>query len=1173
MHDSSLILGISVRSALTRCGEPHIVARMHVYRSNRTEELLAALADVISVPLADPFAPECIVVQGRGMERWLSQALAARHGVFANARFPFPRALLEEVLASVLGKVERPGIDYEPEAMMWSITELLPGLLDDAMFRPIAHYLEDDPDSGRRIQLAERIADIFDHYVTYRPEMVLAWEAGDAAAAARAGGGEPDWQPILWRALVARHGASHLAARVRTFLSGLAQGPPDLSGIPKRLCFFGFSTLPPLYLSAFAAIAQHVELHLFILSPSSAYWADIRSEREVLRRLRTTPGLGVDQAVEALHLADGNPLLASMGRVGRDFQEILEGRVDYSESSDDLYRDPLEVGSDVTLGSESNACLAAANMLHVLQSDILNLRDRGKSDEPDAMQLVLRPEDNSIRVHACHSPMREAEVLRDQLLDLFARDPSLEARDVVVMCPDVDAYAPFVEAVFAGEGDEARIPSRFADRSASASFEIVEAFTSVLDALVGRADASTVLDLLGIEALRARFGVAVDEAPRIQEWVKTSGIRWGMDAAHRHVEGLPDDDQNTWRFGLDRLLLGYAMPDSEDGLVGGRRPVGGVEGQEAALLGKLADFCETLFGLRARVAGRHGLDAWRLLLGEVLERMLVSDRDNLHEHQRIRDGLEAIAEAGDRAGFEGEVDLETFRAQLARSLDRNPRSSAFLSGGVTFCEMIPMRTIPFRVVCLIGLGDEAFPRVRRPLSFDLMAEHRLAGDRSSRDDDRYLFLEALLAARDNLIITYVGHDLHDNEARPASVLVGELIDYLATAFVVESASEGASSGSAVRDAVLIDHFLQPFSPSYFNPDVHSAHFSYSTMDHEAAQALASPRVAPPVFVTAPLASVHDPGADGTPRVIELERLERFFQRPVEMFLRERLGLWLGEEAEPVEDREPTNLNGLDAWAVGERLLTRRLAGGARSDELDLLRAEGYLPLGAAGASTYVETVGHVDALEGRVRALQQDETPREYAFDTSVGEFRLVGHLHGLYSKGYVRYGFSKLERRSEVGCWIRHLALCCARPEGIAPATFMIGRGKGSSGGVLQFEFMRPDDPAEILASLIDIYTLGQRTPLPLFPKASRIYATVLRNPKNKDPEPKALRDAQKGFQDDKSGMCEKTDPYNALAFAHVDPLAEFFHATGSDVQSGGFQSLSVAVFESLLAHRGKSA
>jgi exodeoxyribonuclease V gamma subunit len=321
---------------------------MRVHRSNRIENLVDGLADLVKAPPADPFARECIVVQGRGMERWISMELARRLGVWANPDFPFPRAIIERAIAAVAdapdGAADAAPNPFEPEALMWAVAALLPEHLQRPEFAAIRRYLAGDERGLKLVQLASRIADTFDHYAVYRPAMVLRWDAGSG----------DDWQAVLWRALVARLGARHAAARVRLLIDALRAHRP-LVGFPARVSVFGVSALPPLYTQVLAALSQVVELHLFLLSPSREYWGDIRSQREKIRALATTES-GAE--IEALHL-DAPPLLESLGRVGRDFQQVLEAEVDYLDDERDRYVDP-----------------GTASLLATLQSDLLALRTR-----------------------------------------------------------------------------------------------------------------------------------------------------------------------------------------------------------------------------------------------------------------------------------------------------------------------------------------------------------------------------------------------------------------------------------------------------------------------------------------------------------------------------------------------------------------------------------------------------------------------------------------------------------------------------------------------------------------------------------------------------------------------------------------------------------------------------
>jgi exodeoxyribonuclease V gamma subunit len=1135
-----------------------------VHRSNRTEALVGALATSVARPPRDPFDAEWIVVQGRGMERWLSLELASRLSVFAHPRFPFPRALLEHAFEQVLGQPEDCGIDYQPERLMWSIAQRLPELIGEPDFAPIRGYLDGDEDGRRLLQLSERIANSLDHYVIYRPEMMLAWEAGQDAAPGRPADPESRWQARLWRELVALHGPDHLAGRMGALHEALSDGRADVSNMPERIALFGISTLPPLYVSGLVALSRHIEVNLFILSPSREFWGEIRSARESLRKLRGA-GADADAVEEALHLEEGNPLLASLGRVGRDFQQILEGAADYVESDRDLYRDPLPDPS------------GSARVLHTLQSDILALQTRG-ADGAGPEPAVLAADDDSLSVHSCHGPMREAEVLRDQLLDLFERHPELEPRDVIVMTPDMERYAPYVEAVFGGSGQTAAtIPFRIADRSARASYEVVDAFLRLLAVLSGRLRASEVLDLLCTPCIRERFGIGADDEPVLHDWVMAAGIRWGEDAAHRVSESQPETDANTWRQGLDRLLLGHAFASDPPRLFAGVLPCDGVASGGAELLGQLVEFCEALFSLRRRLGGAHALESWPPLLAELQERMLVRTGDTHHQHQQIREAVESTFVAAGRAGYRGRPDLASIRELLSERLAGAPPPGGFLSGGVSFCEMVPMRTIPFRVVCLMGMNDEAFPRIRTPLGFDLIARRPMPGDRTSRDDDRYLFLEALLSARDHVIVTYEGQDVRVGDTRPPSVVVGELLDAVGQSFRPPGDARAECEVHAkdpqrwVRARLVLQHPIQAFSRRYFSHPASAdgeyddpRFFSYSAHHAEAARALAGEPATPAPFVRAPLSG--EPAEDQP--LLLLDELVAFFRDPVKRFLQTRLGILLGEDRPLPADREPMQIEGLERYAAGRDLLESG-AGASLASVAEAIRAGGMLPLGVPGEVALDELLAEAEGLRARAVALRGGERLADLEIDLEVDGRRLVGTLTDLWPGGLVRAQFSKLGQRSELDVWIRHLVLGMVAPKDWSGVSHLVGR-PADKAGKRCVHFDAPADPGGLLAHLIDVYEHGQRVALPFFHDASRRYAKAIVGPKGED-EARAIKDAYYGYrgqEGQRPGEC--ADPYVRQAFAGVDPLAPGFDVGSEALQ---FRRLARRVFEPMLRHRGEGA
>ncbi len=474
---------------------------------------------ILQRPLEDPFAGEAMVVPTLGLERWLTQQLALRHGICANISFLFPQKFVAGLMDAAL-----PGRAaarfYARENLTWRIMKLLPELAARREFSEPRRYLEQPRPELRRFQLANKIASSFDQYLAFRPRMILDWERGGSAK---------DWQAILWRELTRSAPGPHPPALAEEFTAALRRGAAPL---PERVSVFGISTLPPFYTQFFQELAQTIEVHLFVMRPTPEWWSDIRSEREEVRARRKAPAT----AQLDLQFARGNPLLASFGKLGREFLETV------TELNPTHGMDRSEVPPNDT-------------MLGQIQRDIFELHD-----PTGGTPRAVAPADRSLQIHSCHSPMREMEVLHDQLLALFAQQPGLKPHDVVVMAPELGKYAPFIDAVFDTAPEALRIPFSVSDRGARAENGVLDTFLSILEAAGSRFTASSVMSILESSALQRRFELAESDLEIIRTWIDETGIRWGIDASQRSDLGLPAFAQNSWRAGLDRLLLGYAAP-------------------------------------------------------------------------------------------------------------------------------------------------------------------------------------------------------------------------------------------------------------------------------------------------------------------------------------------------------------------------------------------------------------------------------------------------------------------------------------------------------------------------------------------------------------------------------------------------------------------------------------
>lgn len=982
---------------------------LYLHRSNRLEVLAERLAELLrNDPPPDPLEPLCIVVQTPGVSRWLSMRLADSLGCCLNVRYLFPRNFVTETAEQILGRELELG--HDEDALMWHIHGMLPGLCGEPQFGAIARYLRD----GRplkRVQLAEKLARLYDQYAVYRPAMIVDWERG------RQG---DDWQAALWHRLAAAEPVTHVAG-LRMQIEAAQPAP---GALPHAVYLFGMSTLPPLYLGFLGVVGRHCPVHLLSADPAEAYWGDLQIRR------RRAAGLPTEEEPDPY--TPRNSLLAAMGRQGQEFAELL-------------------IDHDFNPLTETFPDPGTGDLLAAVQHNILNLQDF----EPGE---VAGP-DESIHIVNCHGPMRETEVLRDHILHLLDTLPGLRPRDILVLTPAIDAFAPYIHAVFGEtQGQPGHLPYSVADRG-QRDMDLADAFLAVLALAGTRKTVRELVALLEHAAISARFEFAAAELETIRELLHTSGIRWGLDAAHRVSLGLPSIGQNTWQAGLDSLVLGTLMAPGE-APYHGIAPFGAAEGDALDLIGRLGEAMHALRETLGEIEQPRPLEDWPPVLRAIADRLLPTGGRFENERSALLDKVEALARHAPTAGT-SPLDARTLHYLLDARLRAALVPHGFLSGGVTFAELKPMRSVPARVICLLGMNAEAFPRHDRPLSFDKVARSPKPGDRSQRNGDRYLFLETLLSAREHLYISYSGQSQHGGIGTPPSVVVQELLDHLRPAL-----------GDAVDQLVSV-HPLQPFSARYFQPG--SGFFSYSRDNCRAAAA----RLAP----ARPPATASLPPPDDEAALPTLDLLARFFAQPARHFLQERLGVRLPYGADLLDDNEPGTPDALENYNLGQEMLDA-LTSDRPAPTHEAMQARGALAWGVAGAAVHRDLSIRVDRFYKEVCELESGHTAvlpgcqldvqgRHARYTLRVPDTQLCnGQL--------LRYRLASLKAKDLIDGWVRCLALSLANPG-----------GTGFAGVVLKCRdktehIARQPDPLPLLADLLDVYWEGLCAALPFFPESS---------------------------------------------------------------------------------------
>jgi exodeoxyribonuclease V gamma subunit len=697
--------------------------------------------------------------------------------------------------------------------------------------------------------------------------------------------------------------------------------------------------------------------------------------------------------------------------------------------------------------------------------------------------------------------MRELEVLHDQLSHLISSG-KVEPHEIIVMAPNISQYAKVIDAVFSQPPvQRPQIPFRIADRGVAETRPFFLSLSALLELLQSRFGANQLLDLLGFDLIRERFGIAIDQVDDLRDWIKASEIRWGVDAAHRGAEDQPACVDNTWYFGLSRLVLGYSTGNAPDQLFQGISPAS-IETSQGQLLGSFLELCHTLFELRKSFATDATAAQWSERMTHLLDSVFAEHAD-AGERRQLLVALRELAEHAALAGYSEAFDLSALRSLLARSLAMRMPAQGFLASGVTFCQLLPMRSIPFKVLCLVGLNDGVFPQSDTPLTFDEIAKKRQLGDRSRRDDDRQLFLESLLSARHKLLITYVGQSQRTNKALPPSVLVQELIDYISQTCALPDQSHDLSDlrrVDAMQARLTLRHPLSPASPRYFGADTDPRLFSYAAGSCEAARA-GERRSEPP----APFALLKR-AASERPTAITLRELERCLLRPARTFCQKRLNLMLGDDLSSLPEREPFELDALERWKIATEWLENTLQGRPEASRFEVQRARGRLPHFVSGELAYDTLQGQVAQIQQVFSAIARGVKPRSVPVDLQLSGIRLSGTIGDIYPDAHARVQYSELGSRHELRQFIRYVVLGCLadqRPGLELPQRSVLVARKGE---VACFELSTAECVAT-LRELLELYVEANQGPLPIFAHASLCYAEKLRKGASEDAALRAAR------------------------------------------------------------------
>ncbi len=1002
----------------------------YLHHFNNLENGLDTLLTSLKDSSLNPFDEQHIVIHSNAMADFLAVKIAQDQGVCANVKFYYPPSFLWRIFQKLNKDLPIENV-LSQDMMLWHLMEIIPNFLDDEDFQSIKSYLQ-DTNQQKMYALAGEIAGLFAKYLLYRGDFLIAFEKGktdellenlkkqenvkDFIGFSK----DLKWQAKLWQALVVRvkeiYGDEVLKAAHRVYFKEHfceqidSISPYDLKKLPQKIMIFALSSLPPFQLEIFFKLAEKIDVELYLLNPSEYFWGDLLDTKKI-ERLAVKYPEKFAKYLEQKDEFEGNELLATWGKIGKDFYNHLFFENDKAIIETEQYQEARD-----------------NSLLDQLKRAIFYL------ENPQYQKIKG---DNSLTVHSCHSKMREVEVLHNELLHIFNENPLVKPSDIVVLSPDIDAYSPYIKAVFDQKIAGEKIPYTIFDRKSSEVHKVVELFLAILDLKNSPFTAQSILDLLHNQVIFEKFDLTVDDLPFIKEWVDSCGIRFGLSQKNSNFNNF-----NSWEYGLNRMILSQAISQDE-GLWQQTLAFDETYGLKSEISAKLCSFVMILQDVMRLMQSDHSIDKWQEKLKKCIDTLFCNDLENQQGILMLYSAIDKITKEITETEFKEPLHYSVIMSALSNNLNSDQNHLSFLLGAVNFCSLQPMRAIPFKVVVLLGMNERDFPRQDQNVSFDLMSYTKRLGDRSKREDDQYLLLEMILSAKEMLYISYVGQSLNSKDELLPSVLISQLADHF---------------GKEVYEKILTKHPMTSFSEANFKEGKHqSFHKQWLDLALQKDQK--------------EITFLNNIDSEISSK-IELDDLIAFLSNPIKSFCKHQLGIKIYDDNDELEENEHFHLSGLERYIISDDFMKIE----DFDDYFERLTYQGKLPVADFEQLSRDDLENSLKPFYEKVKPFLENELFHltfEQIYQMECKDITFKGSCNFYQDHNRLMlYKTGSLKTKNIIQMWLYHLILCINANE---QKKFFITREKESI-QELSFQNLSKEEALFELQKYLDCYLLAQK-------------------------------------------------------------------------------------------------
>jgi len=930
-----------------------------VYKSNSLNTLLLEAYKIIQEkPLNNIFEKEIFVYDSKILFQYLNIFIAEKIGISANIKLYHPNDFIWK-LFEIISPKKKLKNTFTHSMMIWKIMKII----DD---KKIFENYNKKEAKLQKFKFSFLMANIFEQYIFYRPNWINEWETEKNTSIIDQ---NDIWQIKLWIEIIKNSKKTHqysyhFANLFYNFQKLFEEKKIQKKHLPSRCFIISSFALNPSYIRIFQNISTYINIYFLYVTPFKKNIFNFIQDNNIFLNQKKNK----------------KPCDNSLIKLWGQYEKIYA-----------LYIIRSKEMKIINCFKENNN----RNLLNSIKNDLLKKNINKK-------KRFLISTDNSISINICFNKKNEIEILHKKLLIFFNKNSSIKPKDVVVTSFSIENYISSINSVFASENNKKQIPFFIANKFSKKTNIIISSFKKILNLANSRFHNEEILEFLDIPEIAKKFNLSEEEIKILYYWIEEANIRWAIDCKHKDYLSFPKNKQNTWLYGIEKLLLSYAMNDTEK-VWNNILSCSSINGSRTEIIEKLIIFIKTLKKWQKKLSRSQYLIHWHSLSKDLINDFFFCSQKIEKSIKMIQKNWTEMINNNLSSGYLKKVSINILIKNFFYKYYFNNHQK-FLPDVVNFCHPNAVCYIPFKIICIIGADHLSVPKINHLDKFNLLKKYPLIEDINIYQKYCYLFAQSISCAEQYFYISYVGYSIKDESKIYPSILIDQLLHYISSNFCFSGDCNLSLQDNSKK---IIKHLCKKYKIQYFykkkyaNPsttenlqDV----FKYTNRNINNKNILKR----------------------NSCTKINLKDLITFWKNPICYFFNVNLQIKVDIKKHAINTTEPFSVNQEDSFKIKNILLNKIIN---NQDTMELFKKymlSGKLPYDFFGKIFWNQKLKEMTMIAKEV--MKYRISKEEKKINLKIEKYQIDGILSEIQTTGLLRWKPNTINFSDRITLWLEHL-------------------------------------------------------------------------------------------------------------------------------------------------------